>query len=317
MLSRSAEGLYWMGRYLERTGFVCRLLQLQAEALMDRPPRDIHAGWRRLYDGVGREPPGGLGDVESDEFTLADSYTLAGDLTFERTNPDSVWNCFAQGRENARQVRHCVSAEMWQRINLAYLRIRDMDEPDIWAESPEKFYAGMTAEVAAIEGAASATMHRGEGWRFLVLGRALERAQASCALLLAQTTLDADEASAPDADADWGSLLKALHALEPYQLRYGVAVEPGAALDLIVTDPLLPGSLARLFDALAEETEALGGGPGADAGGAARRAAGRLSALVKHHWPDSGDRLALLRDAHEQSLGLHGLVASAYFAYDA
>lgn len=315
MLSRSAEGLYWMGRYMERTGFVCRLLQLQAEALVDRPARDIHAGWRRLYESISREPPGGeLGDVESDEFTLADSYTLAGDLTFERANPDSVWNCFAQSRENARQIRHCVSAEVWQRLNLAYLRIRDMDAPDIWAESPEKFYAGMTAEIAAIEGAASATMYRDEGWRFLTLGRALERAQASCALLLAQTALD-EETGTADADTDWGYLLKALHALEPYQLRYGAAVEPRAALDLIVTDPLLPGSLARLFDALADEIGALGGGPGAD--GAAGRAAGRLSALVKHHWPDSGDRLALLRSAHQQSLELHALIASAYFAYAA
>ena len=317
MLSRSAEGLYWMGRYLERTGFICRLLQLQAEALVDRPARDIHAGWRRLYASIGREPPGGdLGDAESDDFTLADSYTLAGDLTFERSNPDSVWNCFAQSRENARQMRHCVSAEVWQRLNLAYLRIRDMDEPDIWAESPEKFYAGMTAEVAAIEGAASTTIYRDEGWRFLALGRALERAQSSCALLLAQTEID-EEAGTADADTDWGCLLKALRALEPYQLRYGVAVEPGAALDLIVTDPLLPGSLARLFDALEGETEALAAGPAADAGGAARRAAGRLSALVKHHWPDSGDRLALLRAASDQSLELHGLLASAYFAYAA
>ena len=60
------------------------------------------------------EPAAPLGEIEldSDEYTLADSYTLADDLTFERTNPDSVWSCFAMGRENARQMRNCISAEM-------------------------------------------------------------------------------------------------------------------------------------------------------------------------------------------------------------
>ena len=71
-----------------------------------------------------RQPPLGEIEIDSDEYTLADSYTLADDLTFERTNPDSVWSCFAMGRENARQMRNCISAEMWTRLNLAYLRIQ-------------------------------------------------------------------------------------------------------------------------------------------------------------------------------------------------
>ena len=91
MLSRSAQGLYWMGRYLERAEFLCRLLRFQTEALVDRPIREIHFGWTRIYNSMGREPPGGgLELMDSDEFTLADSYTLADDLTFERSNSDSV-----------------------------------------------------------------------------------------------------------------------------------------------------------------------------------------------------------------------------------
>ena len=98
MLSRSAYGLYWMGRYLERAEFLCRLLRLQTEALVDRPIREIHVGWFRIYGGIDREPPGGsLEMLDNDEFTLADSYTLADDLTFERSNPDSVWKLFRHG----------------------------------------------------------------------------------------------------------------------------------------------------------------------------------------------------------------------------
>ena len=89
-----------MGRYLERTSHLCSLLRLQVEALVDRPIPEIHFGWRRIYASVDRRPPFG-GDFEpdeSDDFTLADSYTLAGDLTFERSNLDSVRSCFALGR---------------------------------------------------------------------------------------------------------------------------------------------------------------------------------------------------------------------------
>ena len=127
MLARSAQGLYWMSRYLERAQHVCRLLRLQTESLVDRPLREIRFGWHRIYRGVGREPPAGsLEAFDSEDYTLADSYTLADDLTFESSNTDSVWSCFALGRENARQMRHCISAEMWTRLNLAYLRIQSL-----------------------------------------------------------------------------------------------------------------------------------------------------------------------------------------------
>ena len=130
LLARSAQGLYWMGRYLERAEHLCRLLRFQVEALVDRPIREIYFGWSRIYMSMNRRPPGGsITMVGNDDFTLADSYTLADDLTFERTNPDSIWNCFSLGRENARQMRHCISGEMWTCLNLAYLRLRGTGHP--------------------------------------------------------------------------------------------------------------------------------------------------------------------------------------------
>ena len=140
MLSRSAQGLYWMGRYLELAEFLCRLLGLQTEALVDRPIREIHFGWTRIYNGMNREPPGGsLEPMGSDEYTLADSYTLADDMTFERNNPDSISSCFAMGRENARQMRHCISGELWTSLNLAYLRFQELSIQNIWLASPGGF----------------------------------------------------------------------------------------------------------------------------------------------------------------------------------
>ncbi len=314
MLSRNAQGLYWMGRYLERTEFLCRLLRLQTESLADRPARDIHYGWRRLYVSLNREPPGGSLEMgASDDYMLADSYTLASDLTFDRINPDSVWNCFAQGRENARQMRHRVSSEMWQRLNLVYLRIRNLDIQDIWASSPEAFYAQMGADIGAFSGAAEATMYRDEGWSFLRIGRFIERAQFSSALLIQQIAIDTE--AGEYREADWQDLLRVSNALEEYNQRYGISVQQREALDLLVTDPLLPGSLSRSFDVIAREMDALGAAPGADYGRAARRMAGRLSAMVRYEWPDSEDPEELLDRALDQSRKLHYLVNAAYFDY--
>ncbi len=303
-----------MGRYLERTERLCHLLQTQTEALVDRPVRDIYAGWRRIYGSLRREPPGGsLPQVESDDFTLADSYTLAGDLTFERTNPDSLWNCFAQSRENARQMRHLITTEMWRRLNLAYLWIRDLEIEDIWAVLPEDFYAGMIAETDAFAGAAAATMYRDEGWRFLQLGRFVERAQFSPALLLEQMAIDAQDGEY--AEEDWTSLLRIFHGLEAYNRRHGAVVQVGAALDLLVTDPLLPSSLYWSLNEIAGALAELGIGPDADSGVAAQRTAGRLLATLQYDWPDNGDREALLRQALDQCGKLHYLIAEAYFDY--
>ena len=314
MLSRSAQGLYWMGRYMERAQHMCRLLRLQTEALVDRPIREIYFGWSRIYDSLDREPPLGTMDMGSDDdYTLADSYTLADDLTFERANVDSVWSCFVMGRENARQMRHCISAEMWSRLNLAYLRIGKLEIPDIWRESPESFYRETEAEIDLFAGVAESTMYRDEGWRFIQVGRLVERSQRSVSLLLAQ--LSGSEAADEYSEDGWTSLLRANHAFDAYNQRYSVEVRPDQALDLIVTDPLLPGSLCRSLDMAADELASLGPGPDQDSSDAARRLVGRLGAVVHYEWPERENHADLLRRIGDSCRDLHHLVTAAYFAY--
>ena len=316
MLSRSAQGLYWMGRYLERASHLCRLLQLQVEALVDRPATEIHFGWSRIYAVLDRQPPSGddLALDESDEFTLADSYTLADDLTFERSNPESIRSCFALGRENARQMRHCISAEMWTCLNLAWLRIRELDVADIWKVSPESFYAETTREIDTFIGVSEATMYRDEGWRFLRLGRFIERAQLLIALILAQIATRRAPGTAPE--LGWASLLRVCQAFDAYERTYSVEVQPDRVLDLLVTDPLLPGSLHRSLETLASELAAIGPSPNARAGAAAERLAGRLCALIRYEWPDHQDRPSLLSQARGHCFRLHELVNAAYIDYD-
>ncbi len=316
MLSRSAQGLYWMGRYLERASHLCRLLQLQVEALVDQPVPEIQFGWRRIYAVLDRQVPYG-GEIEldeSDEFTLADSYTLAGDLTFERSNLESIRNCFALGRENARQMRHCISAEMWTCLNLAWLRIRDLEIEDIWKISPESFYARTTREIDTFIGVAEATMYRDEGRCFMQLGRFIERAQLLVSLLLAQLATSRAQNVAPE--TGWTSLLRACHAFDAYNRTYSVEVQSDRVVDLLVSDPLLPGSLCRALETLASELAGIGPSPDARTGAAAERLTGRLCALIRYEWPDREDRTALLSQVRDLCFKLHDLVNAAYIDYD-
>ncbi len=314
MLARSAQGLYWMSRYLERAQHLCRLLRLQTESLVDRPLREIRFGWHRIYRGVDRKPPeGSLEAFDSEDYTLADSYTVADDLTFERLHSDSVWSCLALGRENARQMRQCVSAEMWTCLNRTYLRLRDLEIQNIWRTSPESFYAQTAEEIDTLWGVAAATMYRDTGWSFMQLGRAVERTQLSASLLLAQ--LAAERLIGESDDADWTSLLRCCHALETYNRLGSVSVEPDRVLDLLVTDPLLPASLRRALDDTAAALASVGPGPPVRARGEAHRLAGRLTALVHDEWPRREDREELLREALEHCLTLHQLVNATYFEY--
>ena len=344
MLARSAQGLYWMGRYLERADHLCRLLRLQTEALVDRPIAEIYNGWNRIYSCLDRQPPGSGPDLfpgsdgdsnagmlqvmgvpgtrawqsrGGDDYTLADSFTLTDDLTFDRANPGSVWNCFAMGRENARQMRHCISAEMWRSLNLAYLRIQQVDILEIWNASPEAFYLEIDADIDNFMGVAAATMYRDEGWHFMQLGRFIERAQLAVALFMAQTELFPLDSSngSEGSESDWITLLRMYHAVETYNRAYSVEVAPGQVLDLLVTDPLLPDSLCRSLDVAAAELASIASGPDRRSDAAARRLAGRLAALVHYDWPDAHDRRELLTRLAAHCRELHSLVAAAFFDY--
>jgi uncharacterized alpha-E superfamily protein len=317
MLARSAEGLYWLGRHVERTENLCRLLREQMGALVDRPVQEINFGWRRIYGTVQRRPPGpALGETEADDdYALADSYTLADDLTFERSNPGSILTSFSNGRENARQMRHCISAEMWTCLNLAWLRLGTRHIEDIWKAAPEEFYADLAREMNLFAGVVDTTLYRDDGWRFLQLGRVMERAQFTITLLLAHLVgvQSQEEAS----DSGWSSLLRVCLAFDTYKRRYGVEMRPGRVLDLLVDDSRLPRSLCRAVDAAAETLAAISLGPGPS--GAARRLAGDVTATI--HRPSPGvtrleDHADRLRRLAGDCLELHDLVMAAHVSYD-
>ena len=191
--------------------------------------------------------------------------------------------------------------------------MRNLTISDIWAASPESFYADVEAEINTFVGVAASTMYRYEHYHFMQLGRFIERVQLSTTLLLAQ--LSVDSYSLEFADEDWTTLLRLYHAFQAYHSRYGVEVRPNQALDLLATDPQLPDSLCRSVAMVADELGSIGSSPNSHSTDVARRLAGRLGAFIHYEWPDREDQEELLRQVSRQCRLLDEFVTSTYFEY--
>ena len=319
MLSRNAQGLYWISRYLERAGHGCRLVQIQYRALQDRTVQELDRTWLRLYLSLGKEPLGGeLGSNLGDEdFMLADAYTLTDDLAFEPNNADSIRNCIAAARENARQVRNVIGNEMWTRLNLLYLGMRDLGIEDIWADRAGNFFVNTQDSTRGFFGIADNSMYRDNGWHFLQLGRFVERAQHMTALLDAQ--LEVFPSDRRHVETDWRSLLQVAFARVAYSRRYSLDFRPGSIIDFLVSDRLLSHSIRYSLEHISNALDVVS--EQRPLAVEARRRVGRVAAGLDYDWPnrnledDTATRATLgaIRDACRR---LNEDIEASYFNYE-
>ena len=187
MISRVADNLYWMARYMERAKFISQLLNVQVNQLSEDSSQTLSLGWYWIFKSFDISPPGGdlldSNPKNSDDFCLADAYTLADYLTFEKEQPVSVLSCFQMARENARQSREQISNPMWSQLNRAYLNMKDSKMPDIWPHKISDFYSNTINSIHLFYGLSDNTLYKGEGFNFLQLGRFMERLQQTASLL--------------------------------------------------------------------------------------------------------------------------------------
>ena len=317
MLARNAEGLYWIGRYLERARHGCRLLRDQLATMEDRPVEQIADCWRRLYLAAGRLPVGGHMESAGDEedFMAADAYTLADDLTFARHNPDSIRNCVDAARENARQIRNVIGSDMWASLNITCLDLRNVEIAEIWARQPEDFYSRTEDRIRGFRGIAESAMYRDGGWHFMKLGHFVERAQLVGALV------DAHIAVFPfdrrDTEWEWRSLLAACEAHFAYRHLYSLEHRPGRMLDFLVADARLAHSIRHALGRITKSLKAVSANQaGQDEVAESARS---MAKWIDREWPkgaghDAEARQASLERLREYCLRLHEDIVACWFA---
>ncbi len=242
MLARVAADFYWMGRYIERIEHTARLLRHQLTGLVDTPADEVALGWRVLYRALGQSAPDAPADLdEAEAFLIADAYTLAGNLVENDTNPDSMVSCWAMARENAMQLRPQLPLRVWTCLNRGFLWIRDCEFPAAWKEGPAALVSEGIDRLRLLAGVVDATMPRDNAWRFLELGRFVERLQHQTVLLDIWDRFGRNRTE--DLSLSWADLLRVCGAFELYCRRHTMTVRRSAVLQCLVRDPEVPRSL--------------------------------------------------------------------------
>lgn len=238
MLSRVADSLYWVSRYIERAEHTARAVNVHLNGLVEEgglSPEVVQARWRRLYDGLQLALPA----VDPN-----DDRALAHHLTLDVRNPASVVGCVAAARENARQVREQISTEMWYSLNRFYLTLRAVQLQQMWDE-PHQFYSAVRDGAHLIQGVTAATMLRGPGWYFGELGTYIERMSAGAGLLRASAEL-LDSGTEPQGRPgravyfEWLNLLKSFMAFEAYCKVYSADLKAAQIVEMLVLNAEFP-----------------------------------------------------------------------------
>jgi uncharacterized alpha-E superfamily protein len=221
----------------------------------------------------------------------------------------------AQARENARQVRDQISTETWERLNLLYLRTTGPGVEAAFEDDPVGFLNEIIADLHLFKGAADTTLSHGEGWRFLLLGVHIERAQLSARLL--EVCFGAGQAPEVTEPIALMSVLRMACALEPYLRVYTADINPRFILEFLLFDEDFPRSIrfctARIEDLLAQLSRHAGAGRGD-----AQRLAGRLDARLKYADIEEVEATgagALLAAVGAECAAIHEAIYETFVAY--
>jgi len=176
MLSRVAESIYWMTRYIERAENVARFVDVNLNLMLDFPGSSDQQ-WQPLVDITG--------DTEDfkERYGEASQASVIRFLTFDGENPNSILSCLRASRENARTVREVISREMWEQVNKFYLMVTAAAASERAMVSPHDFFSDVRLASQLFAGVTDATLSRNEGWHFRQLGELLERADQTTRIL--------------------------------------------------------------------------------------------------------------------------------------
>jgi uncharacterized alpha-E superfamily protein len=222
VLSRIAESLFWIGRYLERAEDTSRLLDVHVQLLLEDPVVDEELASQALLAVMGLDGTG-----------QADQASVMRLLGWDPQSPASMVSAFWGARESARRSREVVSTEMWEAINTTW---NILQRGHIQRARPAQACQTVRERCAVISGIADSTMSHDQGWQFLVLGRSLERIDMTARMI---------EAAAYNADSPqaWFTTLRACGAHHAFLRTYGGADTDREAAEFLLLDRLFPRSL--------------------------------------------------------------------------
>jgi uncharacterized alpha-E superfamily protein len=256
MLSRVADSIYWMSRYIERAENVARFIDVTLNLMLDMPAGSVQQ-WQPLVDTTG----------DAQEFArrygAATQQRVIQFLTFDLDNSNSIRSCLRAARENARSVREIISSEMWEQLNAFYLKVNSAAFDANTLRDPQNLFASVKMRSHEFAGVTNATMTHNEGWHFCRLARHLERADKTSRILDVKYFLllpTAADVGTTYEDVQWAAVLRSASAFEMYRKRHG-RMSPDRIVEFLLLDREFPRAIQYCLIAARQSVHAISGTP--------------------------------------------------------
>jgi uncharacterized alpha-E superfamily protein len=260
MLSRTADNLYWLARYVERAEYTARILEAtQRLAAMPLAYIGETNEWESAVATVGCSSAFFAAHAEANEETVIDF------LAFSPANPSSICSCFELARHNARAVRTALTMEMWDAINSAWLELKRFGNRPSSREEFMRFLQWVQGSSLRVDGSAYRTMLRNDAYWFSRLGVFIERADNTARILDVKyhLLLPAHEHVGGPLDYfQWSAILRSVSALTAYHWVYRDSLKPWLIADLLILNEQMPRSLASCYENLAQNLDRIAGAYG-------------------------------------------------------
>lgn len=264
MLSRHAENLFWIGRYVERAEDTARLLDVTYHGLLEagseRSPTDV---WSECLEMLMLEDEG-IEEIAGE--------AVGERLIADRTEPGSLVSIVGKARENARTTRELLTSEVFEAMNDLHLFLVGSDLISAARDRPYEVLRTVKTSCQAVNGSVDASMPRGEGYRFFLIGQRLERALITTRVLRVWHRR-ALEVGKQAAFGEWVRLLRSVSAYEAYLRTYQAAIEEANVMAFLLQSPDFPRSVLHCLRMVENLLGELGMG---EVGAPVRRSAGRL-----------------------------------------
>jgi uncharacterized alpha-E superfamily protein len=274
MLSRTAENLYWTGRYMERAENLARLLDVSFRAaLLPAHEAGPAADWQAALDllGITEAYKAKHGAISQDSVIVF--------LTLDTSHSSSIKACIDQARENARTLRATLSVELWESLNTTWLEMQNVSRQTLIDRGPRTVFDWVKERSHQFRGVAYSTLLHNDAFHFLRLGTHLERADNTARLLAAkEKSLGALPPRGGTVYYQWGAVLRSVSAFRAYTQIYRDVIDPLRVAELLILKAEMPRSLRFCFDQIVGSLDLLGQGRDLEC----KRLAGETQARLRY-----------------------------------
>ena len=316
MLSRVANCLYWMSRFIERADNTARIVDVNLQLVLDfrnLDDKSLAEYWMPIIESTGDE------EKFFSRNPKATGQSVTEFLVFDCENPNSIISSVTQARENARMVRDQITVELWEELNRLYLWIRSNDAHAMWRQSPAEFFGVIKNTSLLLVGTIYATIVHNEGWHFMQVGKFLERADKITRILDVRHAIFPSKGTPRTLSQrdtlELSAVLRSCSAWDAYKAAYGAEVRPEWVAEMLLFSDEFPRSVRFCVEKLDDALRRISGVAPRRFSNDAEKLSGRLLAELEYGSSDEVLHLGIHEYVDQMQVKFNNIGAALFNAY--